>query len=113
MERMTITHFRANCPAVLERVRKTRKPVLVTRFGVPMAEIAPPARPERRVRWTGVMAGTARITGDIVGPASKRAGTGAGQASRAARTAAVSSPGEKGLGRKAPSSGGGMAPASM
>ena len=37
MEEMAISRFKATCLAVLERVRKTRKPVRVTRFGVPVA----------------------------------------------------------------------------
>ncbi len=71
MEQIAISSFKATCLAVLERVRKTRKPVLVTRFGVPVAEIVPPTARERPASWVGSMAGTAEIKGDIVGPASE------------------------------------------
>ncbi|MBI4875477.1 MAG: type II toxin-antitoxin system Phd/YefM family antitoxin [Acidobacteria bacterium] len=70
MERIAISSFKATCLAVLERVRKTRKPVLVTGFGVPVAETVPPSAPERPAGWLGALAGTGRITGDIVSSAS-------------------------------------------
>ncbi len=70
MEEIAISKFKATCLAVLERVRKTGKPVLVTRFGAPVAEIVPPPMPEKPKGWLGAMKGTARIVGDIVSPAS-------------------------------------------
>ena len=69
MEEIAISKFKATCLAVLEQVRKTRKPVRVTRFGKPIAEVVPPSRPERPASWLGDMAGTGRILGDIVAPA--------------------------------------------
>ena len=41
METMAVSKFKASCLAVLQRVRRTRKPVLITRFGKPVAEIVP------------------------------------------------------------------------
>jgi len=70
MEEIAISKFKATCLAVMERVRRTRKPVRVTRFGKPVAEIVPPSPPVRRSDWFGCMAGTGRIVGDIVSPAS-------------------------------------------
>lgn len=67
MEEIAISKFKATCLAVLEGVRRTRKPILVTRFGKPVAEIVPPA-PRRTKRWLGCMKGTAQIRGDIVSP---------------------------------------------
>jgi antitoxin (DNA-binding transcriptional repressor) of toxin-antitoxin stability system len=69
MEQIAVSKFKATCLSVLKRVQKTRKPVLVTRFGVPLAEILPPP-PKRKSKWMGSMAGTAEIIGDIVGPIS-------------------------------------------
>jgi antitoxin (DNA-binding transcriptional repressor) of toxin-antitoxin stability system len=69
MEEIAISKFKATCLSVLERVRKSRKPVLVTRFGVPIAEIVPPQAQKGRKSWLGAMEGTAKIEGDIVGPA--------------------------------------------
>lgn len=71
METIAISKFKATCLAVLERVRKTRKSVLVTRFGKPVAEIVPPPPPSRPDTWLGTLEGTVRITGDIVSPATE------------------------------------------
>jgi prevent-host-death family protein len=69
MEQIAISKFKATCLSVMEQVRKTGKPVLVTRFGKPVAEIVPPAPPRPPKDWIGAMKGTARITGDIISPA--------------------------------------------
>jgi len=68
MEQMAISKFKATCLAVLERVRRTKQPILITRRGEPVAEIAPPAPPPRPASWLGCAAGTGRILGDLVGP---------------------------------------------
>ena len=68
METITISKFKATCLAVLERMRQTRKPVLVTKRGVPIAEVKAPPETEASA-WLGSMAGSAEITGDIVAPA--------------------------------------------
>jgi prevent-host-death family protein len=39
VEEMAISKFKTTCLAVLERVRKTGEPILVTRFGYPVAQI--------------------------------------------------------------------------
>ena len=69
MEEIAISKFKATCLDVLRRVRKTHKPVRVTRFGQPIADVVPPAVSQKK-RVLGAMAGTARITGDTVSPAS-------------------------------------------
>jgi prevent-host-death family protein len=70
MEQMAISKFKAHCLAVLEEVRRTGKPVLVTKRGKPIAEIVPPkAEVSDRESLIGFMKGTGKITGDIVGPA--------------------------------------------
>ena len=70
MEEIAISKFKATCLEVLERVRRTRKPILVTRFGQPVAEVTPPGISESKGRRLGSMVGTVRIKGDIVSPAS-------------------------------------------
>lgn len=67
MEEIAISKFKATCLAVLEKVKKTGKPVLVTRFGHPVAQITPPPA-AKGVPKLGTLAGTAEILGDIVGP---------------------------------------------
>ena len=71
MERIPISKFKATCLAVLDRVGKTHKPVLVTRFGRPVAQIVPPPPPDRREGWFDCMKGRGRIVGDIIAPASE------------------------------------------
>jgi prevent-host-death family protein len=66
MKEIAISKFKATCLAVLERVRKTGEPILVTRFGHPIAEITPTGG-GKKIRLGGG-AGTAVILGDIVGP---------------------------------------------
>ena len=69
---MAISQFKAKCLAVLERVRKTGKPIQITRFGEPVADVVPPEPPPAAQGWIGSMASTGHIVGDIVGPVSER-----------------------------------------
>ena len=69
MQEIAISKFKATCLAVMEDVRRTRRPVLVTRFGKPVAEIVPPrAKHKSKGSWLGCMKGEMEIIGDIVGP---------------------------------------------
>ena len=69
MDDIAISKFKATCLAVLEQVLKTGKPITVTRFGQPIAEIFPPAS-QRTPRRFGARLRTGKILGDIVGPIS-------------------------------------------
>jgi prevent-host-death family protein len=68
MKEIAISEFKAKCLGLIEEVRKTRKPIRLTRFGQPVAEVVPatPVKPAKRRLGSG--AGTAQILGDIVGP---------------------------------------------
>lgn len=68
MDEMAISDFKATCLAALERVRRTGQPLLVTRRGVPVAQVVPPPPPVKKESAFGAMAGEARIVGDIVEP---------------------------------------------
>ena len=68
-EVISISHFKATCLAVLDRVKRTGKPVLVTRRGIPIAMIEPPPPPEKKESWLGSFRSEGEITGDIVSPA--------------------------------------------
>ena len=70
MKEVAISEFKAKCLGMLEEVRKTRKPIRVTRFGEPVAEIVPPAPKKNSKNWLGSMEGTIRFVGDIVAPVS-------------------------------------------
>ncbi len=67
-ESIAISKFKATCLAVLERVRRTGRPVLVTRFGEPVAEIVPPPPPQPPTSWLGAFARRGHIVGDVVAP---------------------------------------------
>lgn len=66
---MAISKFKAQCLAVIERVRKTGQPLLITKRGEPVAQVVPPPLPEPKKESSfGCMKGTAREIGDIVEP---------------------------------------------
>ena len=68
MDTMPISKFKATCLSALERVRRTGRPLRVTRFGKPVADVvrAAPTRPSRD--WLGGMQDSLEIRGDVVGP---------------------------------------------
>ena len=67
MEEIQISKFKATCLAVLDRVGRTRKPVLVTRFGKPVAQILPPPSPAGE--WLGAMQDDGEIRDDLIASA--------------------------------------------
>jgi prevent-host-death family protein len=68
MRSLAISEFKATCLAVLESVRRTGKPVLVTRRGVPVAQVVPPPLPQAKPGAFGSMAETVIELGDVVSP---------------------------------------------
>jgi prevent-host-death family protein len=73
MDSISISKFKATCLAVLDRVKRTGRPLLVTRRGEPIAEVIPPRAQTRARRWLGTRQMTGRITGDLIAPATARA----------------------------------------
>jgi prevent-host-death family protein len=69
MKEVTISEFKAKCFSLLNQVQKTKKPLRVTRFGKPIADIMPTAPQPSRGDWIGSMKDTIQILGDIVSPA--------------------------------------------
>jgi prevent-host-death family protein len=68
MEEVAISEFKAKCLALLERVRQTKKPLRVTRFGKPVADVVPATPDAGQAAWIGSMKDSMRILGDIVSP---------------------------------------------
>ena len=73
MDVLPISKFKATCLAALERVRKTGRPLRVTRFGKPIADIVPAKLAPAEGSVLGAMRGTAKIVGDIREPSSQLA----------------------------------------
>lgn len=71
MREVAISEFKAKCLSLLEQVQKTKKPILVTRFGKPIAEVVPASPEAGPAAWIGSMKDTMKIVGDIVSPANK------------------------------------------
>lgn len=65
---IAVSKFKARCLAVLRRVQRTGRPVVVTRFGEPIAEVVPPEPPVAEGEWLGALRDRGRIVGDIVSP---------------------------------------------
>lgn len=70
---MAISKFKATCLATLERVRRTGRPLRVTRFGKPVADILPPSPDRPAGDWLGSLRGTLEFHGDILAPSSELA----------------------------------------
>ena len=73
MDTIPISQFKARCLAILAEVKRSGRPVLVTRFGEPVAEVVPPPPPARARNWLGSLEGSVEIVGDIVSPATRAA----------------------------------------
>ena len=69
MREVAISEFKAKCLALLEQVRLTKKPIRVTRFGKPVAEVVPSESVQGRAAWIGSMQESMEILGDIISPA--------------------------------------------
>ena len=57
MEKVAISLFKARCLSMLEKVRRTGTPILITRRGEPIAEITAPSLEHGREDWLGSAAG--------------------------------------------------------
>jgi prevent-host-death family protein len=68
MKEVAISEFKAKCLSMIEEVQKTRKPLRITRFGKPIAEVIPPSPARNKADWFGCMADSLEIKGDIVSP---------------------------------------------
>ena len=67
-EVVTISKFKATCLALLDKVKRTGQPILVTRRGEPIALVSPPPEPEKPDSWLGMFQSKGKIVGDIISP---------------------------------------------
>lgn len=66
MKEIAISRFKATCLAVLEEVGKSGKPVRITRFGKPVAEIVPPKCAVNIMDRAGSLRGTAEFPDELI-----------------------------------------------
>jgi prevent-host-death family protein len=69
MDKVSISEFKATCFALLARVKRTKKPILVLRKGEPIAQVIPPPPPFMPRSWLGSFSSSGEILGDIINPA--------------------------------------------
>lgn len=66
MKTMAAGQFKARCLQVMEQVKSTRTPIVITKRGKPIAKLVPVDPPEAWV--PGRLAAKIEILGDIVSP---------------------------------------------
>ena len=64
MKKMAAAKFKTHCLTIMEDVRATREPVLITKRGRPVAKLVP----ADMVDFIGRLEGVVRIVGDIESP---------------------------------------------
>ena len=69
MKTISISAFKATCLAVVQRVQDTGEPVLVTKRGLPVAEVVPYVAAKDSALPLGLLAGTAVMNDDLISPA--------------------------------------------
>ena len=53
MEQVPISKFKATCLSLLDKVKRTGQPILITRKGDPIAQVIPPVPPTPPESWLG------------------------------------------------------------
>jgi prevent-host-death family protein len=66
MKTIAAGEFKARCLTLMEDVRSTRKPIVITKRGKPVAKLVP--METERDEWIGRLKGVIRIVGDIESP---------------------------------------------
>ena len=58
--------FKAKCLKLMDEVARTRRPLVITKRGKPVAQLVPPQAPLPRSGLFGYMAGVGTIAGEII-----------------------------------------------
>lgn len=68
-KKMPIGEFKLKCLMVIDKVKKNGQPITITKQGKPLVTIVPGAERDFESDCSpfGIMAGTAKINGDIIG----------------------------------------------
>lgn len=68
MKTIPISKFKATCLALLDKVKRTGQPIIITRKGDPIAQVIPPPPSPPPQSWLGSMQETGQILDDIISP---------------------------------------------
>ena len=66
MKKIAAAEFKARCLTLMEDVRSTREPIVITKRGKPVAKLVPLG--SKKDDWIGRLNGRFKVTGDIVSP---------------------------------------------
>jgi len=66
MKTIAAGEFKARCLALMEEIRSTREPLIITKRGKPVAKLVPVD--SKKDDWIGRLNGKIRIVGDIESP---------------------------------------------
>ena len=66
MKKVAAAEFKARCLALMEDVRSTRQPIVITKRGKPIAKLVPAE--EAKDDFLGRLKGVFKIVGDIESP---------------------------------------------
>lgn len=66
MKKIAAGKFKARCLALMEDVRSTREPLVITKRGKPVAKLVP--ADEDKEEFIGRLEGVFRVVGDIESP---------------------------------------------
>ncbi len=66
MKKIGAAQFKARCLTLMEDVRSTREPIVITKRGKPVAKLVPVE--SKKDNWIGRLDGKFKVTGDIVSP---------------------------------------------
>jgi prevent-host-death family protein len=69
MKTVSAAKFKATCLGLIEEVRRNHSRVLITKRGVPVAQLVPPPAQASAMHLFGYARGTGEILGDLVEPA--------------------------------------------
>ncbi len=67
MKTIAAGQFKQTCLRILDEVRATGEGIVITKRGVPVAQLTPVPRSEE-TDWNGALRGSGEILGDLVAP---------------------------------------------
>ncbi len=67
---ISVSRLKADCAGILRGAYQTRASVVITRYGKPIAEIAPIDSIASPDAWIGSMQGSVFLMGDVISPVS-------------------------------------------